>query len=321
MDSWLRLLPQHGYFIVCAAAFVEAIGFPLPAALVFLVAGAAGAHGVLNPLAVLGVALAGVLAGDAVLFLLGRHTGWWVLGVLCRISLNPESCILRSASTFRRRGRQLLVVAKFLPGLNTMAPPLAGSMNMRFTRFFRLDLAGASLYVGVYFSVGLLFSDALGAITRGYVTFGHVLMWVAIVAVAGYAGLQVWLWLKRRPLRSVPFVLAPDAAKSLAAGTAVVFDVRSHGYYDKNAKRIQGSRRLDPNALPAATDEFPANKRIYLYCTCVGQATSARVAQILLKRGVPSAVIEGGLRAWKKARLPLEPVPVEELAAMPSFDT
>src|SRR5258708_34478685 len=101
------------------------------------------------------------------MFLLGRYTGWWLLGILCRISLIPESCILRSADSFYRRGKTLLVIAKFIPGINTMAPPLAGSMNMRLRTFLRLDLAGAALYIGSYCIVGVVFSYGLEAGARG----------------------------------------------------------------------------------------------------------------------------------------------------------
>src|SRR5258706_9475783 len=99
------------------------------------------------------------LAGDALMFLLGRYTGWWLLGLLCRLSLNPENFILRSADAFYKRGRTLLLFAKFVPGINTMAPPLAGSMNIRWTQFIRLDAAGAALYIGAYWTLGYLFVD------------------------------------------------------------------------------------------------------------------------------------------------------------------
>jgi len=320
MDSWLALIPQHGYSILCAAAFLEAIGLPIPAAIALMIAGGAAAGGLLSPFRAMGSALLAVMLADSLLFFLGRNTGWWVLGLLCRLSLNPESCIPRSAEAFHRRGRLLLVFAKFVPGINTMAPPVAGSMNMRFSQFARFDFVGALLYVGVYFCVGLLFSGALGFITRGYQMFGNALVWLAAVAVAGYLVFQAWVWIKASPLRSVPFASAADVAGLLAAGRAVVYDVRSHGYYDSNATRIRGSRRLDPNALGQSNDEFPADQSVFLYCTCVREATSARVAQILLKRGVHCAVIKGGLRAWRKAGLPLEPVPANEMAALPSFD-
>src|SRR5450432_3447686 len=166
MGSLNTALMQHGYTILAVIVFLETIGVPVPAAVALLIAGGAAAHGVLQAQYVLGVALIAMLTGDSLMFLLGRYTGWWLLGLLCRISLNPEACILRSADSFYRRGRTLLVIAKFIPGINTMAPPLAGSMNMRFLQFIRLDLVGATLYIVAYFSVGFVFSGALEAITR-----------------------------------------------------------------------------------------------------------------------------------------------------------
>src|ERR1700683_4108028 len=166
MDSWISGLSQHGYSILFTAVFLEPIGLPVPAALILLIAGGAAANGTLQPIYALSGAVFATLAGDMMMFLLGRYTGWWLLGLLCRVSLNPEACILRSADSFYRRGRTLLVVAKFIPGINTMAPPLAGSMNMRTLTFLRLDLAGALLYVGSYLLVGYVFSGALGVVAR-----------------------------------------------------------------------------------------------------------------------------------------------------------
>src|SRR5450432_3209898 len=166
MESWLSGFAQHGYAILFAVVFLEAVGLPVPAALALLIAGGAAANGSLQVSYALFGAIAAMLAGDTLMFLVGRYTGWWLLGILCRISLNPESCILRSADSFYRRGRKLLLIAKFIPGINTMAPPLAGSMNMRFLQFIRLDLVGATLYIVAYFSVGFVFSGALEAITR-----------------------------------------------------------------------------------------------------------------------------------------------------------
>src|SRR5207342_2379221 len=113
--------------------------------------------GTLNPWVASGCALSAMLLADTLMFLVGRYTGWWMLGLLCRLSLNPESCILRSADAFYRRGRTVLLFAKFVPGINTMAPPLAGSMNMRWGQFLWLDSLGVALYIGAYLSVGYLF--------------------------------------------------------------------------------------------------------------------------------------------------------------------
>ncbi len=318
MESWISGLGTHGYSILFAAVFLEAIGFPLPAALALLLAGGASAQGSLQSSYVLGGALIATVSGDALMFLMGRYTGWFFLGLLCRISLNPESCILTSADSFLRRGRMLLVVSKFIPGINTMAPPLAGSMNMRPLQFFGLDLAGAALYIVSYFGVGYLFSDALATITRGFQSFGRVAGWVVAALMAGYMGFVIWQWIKVRALRTVPFAIPSEAAPHITLG-ARVYDVRSHGYLDAKAIRITGSRRLDPNLLTRFNEEPPDGPMVYVYCTCAREATSVRVARELQNQGVRVSVIKGGLRAWKNAGLPVEGVPLEEMAVLPRF--
>jgi membrane protein DedA with SNARE-associated domain/rhodanese-related sulfurtransferase len=322
MQSWTSALAQHGYVILIAAVFLESIGLPVPAALALLIAGAAAAHGLLLlPYALAGAVLA-MLAGDSLMFLIGRYTGWWLLGALCRISLNPESCILRSADSFYRRGRQLLLIAKFIPGINTMAPPLAGSMNMRYAQFLPLDLAGAALYIGSYFGAGFLFSDALAVVTHGYQAAGRVLGWVVIALIAGYLVFQLWLWIRERALPVVTLADPAEAARELQSG-ADIYDVRSHGYFDARAMRIRGSRRLDPHSLHQPTVELAGERAVYLYCTCARQATSARVARelrtMLEGKAVRIAVIKGGLRAWTKAGFPVEPVPADDMTALPVF--
>ena len=321
MESLLSGLSQHGYTILFVFVFLEAIGMPVPAALALLIAGGASARGSLYlPFAVASALLALVL-GDTLMFLLGRYTGWWLLGLLCRLSLNPESCILRSADSFYRRGRTVLVFAKFVPGINTMAPPLAGSMNMRLTQFLRLDLVGATLYIGAWFGIGYLFSGALEYITHGFHIFGQFAGYAILAAIVGYLGFQVWMWRKSRSLQPVHRALPADVAGALSSESAVIYDVRSHGYYDAKAMHIQGSRRLEPNAIHQANEEMPAGKHVYLYCTCIRDATSSRIARTLLEKGVSCSVIEGGLRAWKKAGLPLEPVPSGEVVLLPVFES
>jgi membrane protein DedA with SNARE-associated domain len=324
MGTLNTALMQHGYAILAAIVFLEAIGVPVPAAVALLIAGGAVARGVMQAQYVIGIALFAMLAGDTLMFLLGRYTGWWLLGLLCRVSLNPEACILRSADSFYRRGRTLLVIAKFIPGINTMAPPLAGSMNMRPFTFLRLDFAGALLYIGSYLAVGFIFSGALEVITRGYDSAGRIVGWIVLALVIGYLLFRAWLWVKGRALSAVPFADPEEAAREQASG-APVYDVRSHGYFDPKATRIQGSRRLDPNSLHQSGAEIPGEGNVFVYCTCVRQATSTKVARelqtMLLGKNVRVTVIQGGLRAWVKAGLPVEDVPPEEVASLPAFDT
>src|SRR5581483_10949587 len=161
MTDVFSLIARHGYAVVAAVVFAEAIGLPVPAALALIAGGAAAASGLLRAPHLILLAIAAMVLGDSLLFILGRYMGWNLLGLLCRVSANPETCILRSAESFYKRGRLTLLFAKFVPGINTMAPPLAGSMRMPFWQFLRLDLGGALLYVVAYAGLGFVFSRIL----------------------------------------------------------------------------------------------------------------------------------------------------------------
>jgi membrane protein DedA with SNARE-associated domain/rhodanese-related sulfurtransferase len=321
METLVAAIAQHGYAILFAFIFLEVIGFPVPAAPVLLVAGGASAHGPLRPEASILTALSALLLGDVSMYVVGRYTGWWLLGVLCRLSISPESCILRSADAFYKRGRAVLLIAKFVPGITALAAPLAGSMRMPVAQFLAFDLAGASLYTLVYGGAGYLFSDFLGAITRGYTQFSGYVEWSVAFLFAVYLGYRIFIVLRDRKRGPVVKVSAQDVSRRLAGiGVRIaVFDVRSHGYYEKDTMRIQGSARLEPNALNQQAVEVPKDKEIVLYCTCVREATSVRVARVLAGQGYSVSVIAGGLRAWKKAGLPLEPVPKDDIVQLPTF--
>ena len=161
---------------------------------------------------------------------------------------------------------------------------MAGSMRMPFLLLLRYDFLGMLLYVGGYLLAGFLLSGALNLVTQGYRAFNHALSLILILAVVVYAALQLWFWMRAKALRYAPTIEPEDAAVDLAAGLAVVYDVRSHGYYDARTMRIQGSRRLDPNAFHQWHTQVPGGIHIHLYCTCIREATSARVALLLLDR-------------------------------------
>jgi membrane protein DedA with SNARE-associated domain/rhodanese-related sulfurtransferase len=317
VDTLVAAIAQHGYSILFAFVFLEVIGAPLPAAPILLVAGGASVHGPLVPGAAILTAMTAILLGDAIMYTLGRATGWWLLGILCRFTPNPETCILHTADRFYRRGRVVLLFAKFIPGINALAAPMAGSMRMPFRNFVLFDMAGALLYILSYFGVGFIFSDFLGAITRGYTQFGAYVTWAVAVLVAIYVLYRLFLAMRERKKAPVDKITASDVGQM---PDAAVYDVRSHGYYEKNARRIQGSERLEPNALNQVTGpDVPKDRPIVLYCTCVREATSVKVARILKQQGYNVSVIAGGLRAWRKAGLPLEAVPKDEMVQLPTF--
>lgn len=270
VNHLFSLIAQHRYLLLFLVVLAEAIGLPVPAALALVAGGAAVASKALyGPLA-LGLVMTAMLLGDTVLFVLGRYMGWTLLAFLCKLSVNPESCVLRSAESFYKRGKLTLLIAKFIPGVNTMAPPLAGSMKMRPLQFLRFDLSGAALYILAYGGMGFLFRDFLAAITRGFQTAGHVFGEVLLTAALVYTGYRVWIYRKNLVYKVVPRVQVEELANKLASDEAsrvLLVDVRSHGYYDPEASRIKGSVRIEPNNLYEELRTLPKDKDIYLYCT------------------------------------------------------
>jgi membrane protein DedA with SNARE-associated domain len=270
MNDLLSMMARHGYALTFTLLLAEAIGLPFPAAIALVAAGAASASHTLSVPGVLLAAMIALLIGDTAQFWLGRYTGWALLGFLCRLSMNPETCILRSAESFYKRGKATLVIAKFIPGINTMAAPLAGSMKMRFGQFLRLDFAGALLYSSTYLLVGYISRDFLAATLSGFHAARRAMEVVVITALVVYAAYRAVQFRKYKKYRIMPRVQVEELVARLASDEAdrvLIVDVRSHGYYDIGTERIKGSIRIEPNNLEEEIKNLPKDKDIYLYCT------------------------------------------------------
>jgi membrane protein DedA with SNARE-associated domain/rhodanese-related sulfurtransferase len=322
MNDFSSLIVHYGYVVICLIVFAEAIGVPVPGAVALVAGGAATAAGTLYGPAVALFAVAAMLSADSLLYILGRHMGWTILKFLCQVSVDPEGCVLRSAESFYKRGRLTLLIDKFIPGVSTMAAPLAGSMKMRFSQFLGLDFLGAGLYALSYGAIGFIFRDFVAKIVSGFRAAGHAVEIVIIIALIAFIGHRISLYWKQRADRVVPRVEVQILAAKLqieGPGKILLADVRSHGYYSAGAVRIPGSIRVEPNNLSAEIALFPRDKDIYLYCTCQKEATSASVAHLLREWGFKAFVIVGGLAAWRKAGNPLETVPETDVVHLPTF--
>src|SRR5437667_12817030 len=232
MNNLLAGISHHGYLLVFLIVFAEAAGLPAPAALGLIAAGAASAAHVLSAPVAFGTAIVAMLLGDLLLFLLGRYTGWALLSFICRLSLNPETCILRSAESFYKRGRVTLLFAKFIPGVNTMAPPLAGSMKMKPLQFLQLDFVGACLYISAYGSLGYLFRDFVAKITQGLQSASHAVAEVIAVAVVIFIAYRIVQNRRHKMFGGVPRIAVQELAHRIASAEQndiILAYVRSHG--------------------------------------------------------------------------------------------
>ena len=324
----IALVSHHAYATAMVLMFLGACGFPLPLSVMLLVAGAEAHGGSMHLGLLMFCAWAAALLGDTLMYVGGRWTGWWLLAGMCRLSINPEDCIFGSAQSFYKRGPKTLLFAKFVPGVSTVAAPLAGSLHMKATRFLRLDACGVALYVSAWMLTGFVFSPFLMIILTWVQRLGHLAAEAMGLVVIGYIGWLVYNWMHDRRFKHIEKVAAEELHLRTRTAThdklVIIADVRSHGYYDPGMQRIKNSIRVEPSRLKeelVALREFMAPEcEIYLYCSCAREATSVRVAYMLEQENCQTKVIQGGLRAWIKAGGPLEPVPAGDVEHLPRFD-
>jgi len=323
----IGFVAHHGYAVVALILFLAAAGLPLPTTLTLLAAGAA-AHHDLRLEFLLPLAWFATLSGDTLLYFGGRHTGWWLLAFMCRLSMNPEGCMFSSSAYFYRRGARTLLFSKWIPGLAAMAAPLAGSLNMRFWRFLRLDSAGVSGFVIAWVLAGYLFASFIRDIAAWVERLGHAVLFLGALLLIGYATAILVFTIKARKYEKISKISATSLKQRLEQLTpdtvVVIADVRSHNYYDPGMLRIKNSIRVEPTRLKEeleALREFMAPEcEIYLYCSCIRDTTSKRVAHMLEQENCRTSVIEGGIKAWIRAGGELEGIPAADIQHLPRFE-
>jgi len=250
------LLIQYGYVVVFAVLLLENLGLPLPGIALLLVAGGLAGAGKLSAGVIVGLAVLGALLGDLVWYLLGRWRGRPVLGFLCRLSLNPDTCVGNTERFFLRYGMPTLLVAKFVPGVNTVAPPLMGTLGARFLPFLAYDTGGALVFVVVSVGVGYVLGAQI--VERAQVAAAQMGVWLGwALAAFGLLYLAWRLALRlqvRKALRAVG--LTPDELKARREGDGdvIIVDVRSPLAVKERPQRIPGALHADADELAALSD-------------------------------------------------------------------
>jgi membrane protein DedA with SNARE-associated domain/rhodanese-related sulfurtransferase len=308
MHETLVFLVRHGTLVLFAAVFVEQLGVPLPALPWLLAAGALAGAGKMNWALALAAAVFGSLAADLIWFYLGRYYGTRVLNLLCRISLEPDSCVRRTQDVFTKYGMKGVVAAKFIPGLSTLAPPLAGSSGVSPSRFFLFDGAGSLLYGGGFLLLGVLFSHQLEQVIGALASLGGG----ALAAVGGLAALYIgYKYFQRyrllRELRMARITVDELHQKQEAGENLVILDLRPHAELDQNPSLIRGAFHMTMDEVQLREHEIPRDRDIILYCSCPNEVSSARMALLLHRKGMLRVrPLLGGIDAWRERNYPME---------------
>lgn len=268
MHTIYNFLLHHGYVVLLGWVFAEQIGLPVPTVPLLLAAGALAGTGQMNFLVCLLLCLLATLTADNVWYQLGRRRGIKVLQLLCKISLEPDSCVRRTEGIFAKQGARSLLLAKFVPGLGTVAPPLAGIFHMRPWRFLLFDGLGALLWAGGYLGLGFAFSGELERVAARASALGGKLGVLLIGLLAGYIAYKYIA--RQRFLRELRIarVTVEELKQKIDAGEEIVIvDLRHSLDFEADPQTIPGAFHMDAKELEEKNDRLPRDREVILYCT------------------------------------------------------
>jgi membrane protein DedA with SNARE-associated domain/rhodanese-related sulfurtransferase len=303
---------HYAYLIIFLWVLTEQLGIPIPSVPVLLTAGTLSAT---HRVSWIGVTLAMLIAcviADTIWFSLGRRYGNSVLKLLCRLSFEASTCVSKTENYFTRRGAVTLLFAKFVPGLSTVAAPIAGQTGMSYPRFLAWDLAGSLIWGESFILAGRFFGDLAKKSAPFFAWLGHFAIVIFVFMVLGFLAYRIWKQRKFlqqvRELRLEPseLKLMLDESEKLGTPAPFIVDLRHPLDYLPDPRVLPGALRIGPNELKQHSEIIPRDRDVILYCTCPSEETSAKLALQLHKMGVYRVrPLRGGFDGWKQAGYPL----------------
>jgi membrane protein DedA with SNARE-associated domain/rhodanese-related sulfurtransferase len=303
-----QFLISHGQLVIFLVVFLEQAGLPLPALPFLLSAGALSAMGKFNPFLGIGVTVLACIVANTLWFYLGRYRGSQVLGFLCRLSLEPDSCVRRTQNVFTRYGLRGLLISKFVPGLNTVSAPLAGMAGVRFSRFLFVDTVGSLLYGACFIVLGHFFSNQIEQIVAAITHIGGSALSLMVGLITLYVAYKYWQ--RRRLLNELNTtrITVAELRQKLDDGeNPVILDLRSGAELKLDPSIIRGALHVEMDKIENWSQKITHDQDIVVYCSCPNEVTSARFALLLKRKGFTRIrPLLGGIDAWRKQKYPIE---------------
>jgi membrane protein DedA with SNARE-associated domain/rhodanese-related sulfurtransferase len=317
------LFLRHAYSVLFGWVLVEQAGVPIPSAPLMLAAGTMSAAHKVQVALLIPVVLLACLIADTAWWWMGRRFGSRVLDLLCRMSFDASTCVNRAQGSIARRGGLTLLFAKFVPGVSTIAAPIAGQAGMPFHEFAVYDIVGTLVWASTWLFAGRFFGDVAERSTKLFATLTHFAVALVLLMILGtiiYRYVQRHRFMAElRGLRLEPeqLLMMIEEARSEGAQAPFIIDLRHPLDVLTDPEVLPGALRIGPDELKLHRDEIPHDREIVLYCTCPSEETSAKVAMELRRLGVLRVrPLRGGLQGWKDAGYPLEAVLVNPQPAV-----
>ena len=299
---------QLTYTGVGIVVFARQLCLPLPAVALLIVSGALAEHNHMKPALIVLISMVACVAADGLWFWMGRQWGNRVVRVLTRLTSDPRGAFVKAKRIFDRWGLRILLVAKFIPLVDGVSPPLAGAEGTSVRRFLFYDGAGAFLWSAGYVLLGISFANQLDRVIDATQRFASILGVVVGIPLLVYVVWRAFVLIRMMRYLRLHRMTPETLYRKLMAGEKIaVFDLLAFEEEDDHTPGIQGAARIDPGRLrltPKIT--VPDDVSIVLYCLSRDQFVSARVAVALRRRGVKKVrILDGGLRAWQDQKLPV----------------
>ena len=268
MPAVIPFLLRHGYWVLVVNVFAEQVGLPIPAFPVLLAVGALAGLGDFSFWISLLLAVTAALASDLIWYRLGRTRGHSILNLLCRVSLEPDSCVSNTKTLFGRLGARALLIAKFVPGLGATTAPLSGLTRMPLYKFVAADAAGATLWSATYLAVGYLFRNQLEQAAE---QAGRMGSWLVVILAGGLAAYIGWKYFQRRrfirDLR-VARITPEELMEMITSGMDVaVVDLRHSLDVEHDKVKLPGAIWITMQELETRHEEIPRDRDVVLYCS------------------------------------------------------
>jgi membrane protein DedA with SNARE-associated domain/rhodanese-related sulfurtransferase len=317
LNPHVQEIIRHGYVWLFLLALLERIGLPLLLTPVMVAAGAVAGLGDMSLTAVILVTVVASELGDWFWYELGRSRGASVLRILCKISLEPDSCVRKSENAFARHTASALIYSKFLPGIGHLGSPIAGLSGMSRRRFLIVNAVGSFIWAACFALAGYIPARKL-PIDVMLVTAAGYLFGVLLLALIGNV---IWKYIQReRFIRSlrVSRMSVEELKAAIDRGEhPFIVDLRHALEFLVEPRTVSTAVRISPDELTVRNAEIPRDREVVLYCTCPSEATSAKVAMDLKKIGITRVrPLAGGLKAWEDRGYPMDEFfPQEETQA------
>jgi len=314
VGSHVQEILRHGYLWLFLAALLERLGLPLLVTPIVVAAGAVAGLGDMRLTAIVAITVVASEIGDWVWYELGRSRGASVLRILCKISLEPDSCVRKAEDAFGRHTSTALVTSKFVFGVGRLAAPVAGLSGMPRRRFLLINALGSFLWAACFALLGYIPARKLPI----DILLEEALGWLLLLIVVAVVLHMIWKYVQReRFIRSlrVSRISVGEVKAALDRGDRpFIVDLRHMLEFVVDPRTVPTAVRISPDELPARNAEIPRDRDIVLYCTCPSEATSAKVAMDLKKIGITKVrPLQGGLKAWQDQGYPMDDFFPQEL--------